>query len=351
MISQLASDSVFKLDRDKQRVCPELTTVRLRQSAGSSHPSAIWMAYRSIVVFGAFALAGLATSRPTLAATHAEGSIAVSINQQSQPPLQTYSTPILGVQAGDGVNYDRFGPGIPSEHAQANSEADGFGVHAHAFADYIVVGPSFSPFNFYGIGATSQAWVTFVDVVVTGPAGGIVSTVLNLNLDGGQLGGAAADPGGSAFASSSVNVAVGINGASVGHGHREVNFGSNTNTVTTIGLDMLANGVGHIVTPAFNVTVGVPFEVYLELDTQASITANLPSVFGMTAEANTDFSDTLSFALTGPVFNLPAGYTANSAAAGIVNNSFVVPEPSSLLLAFFGLAAVVLVRRRHRQSQ
>jgi hypothetical protein len=49
------------------------------------------------------------------------------------------------------------------------------------------------------------------------------------------------------------------------------------------------------------------------------------------ADALSDYSHTLTFPASGPVFNLPAGYTANSPDAHIVNNMFV-PEPGSLVL-------------------
>jgi hypothetical protein len=38
------------------------------------------------------------------------------------------------------------------------------------------------------------------------------------------------------------------------------------------------------------------------------------------------------------VFDLPAGFTANSAAFGIVDNQYVVPEPATAVL--LGLAVI-----------
>ena len=64
--------------------------------------------------------------------------------------------------------------------------------------------------------------------------------------------------------------------------------------------------------------------------------------------ANTDFGSTLTFATTGDVFNLPSGYTANSAQAGIVDNHFI-PEPSATLGAL-GLVMIPLLRSRPRVS-
>ena len=138
------------------------------------------------------------------------------------------------MQAGDGVRYDVFGPGIPSFHAQASSLADGYGLRAHTSARYTVI-----------------------------------------------------------------------------------------NVILTSGQSMLANGIGRITTPPFNVQVGVPFEVELELDTNASA--------------------------TGPVFTLPVGYTANSPEAGIIDNSFVVPEPSAEGMLACGFGALLLADRTRRR--
>jgi hypothetical protein len=64
-----------------------------------------------------------------------------------------------------------------------------------------------------------------------------------------------------------------------------------------------------------------------------------------TAATTTDFGDPLSFAPSGPVFNLPPGWTANSISSNIVDNRFVglstVPEPSALIL--FGIGALPLL--------
>ena len=70
-----------------------------------------------------------------------------------------------------------------------------------------------------------------------------------------------------------------------------------------------------------------------------------------------DFSATVQFPTTGPVFVLPPGYTVHSVSAGIVDNQVVgnqveppaVPEPSSLLLLGVGML-YVLERFRARGS-
>ena len=65
------------------------------------------------------------------------------------------------------------------------------------------------------------------------------------------------------------------------------------------------------------------------------------------------FSDTFGFVVGGPVFDLPAGFTANSPTSFIVDNRFLppgavpaVPEPSSMLLLTGGLGLLTMLRRR-----
>lgn len=70
-----------------------------------------------------------------------------------------------------------------------------------------------------------------------------------------------------------------------------------------------------------------------------------------------DFSATVQFPTTGPVFILPDGYTVYSESAGIVDNRVVVsqavPEPSTLLLLGAGVLALlgwrVTARRQTRR--
>lgn len=178
-----------------------------------------------------------------------------------------------------------------------------------------------------------------------GPVGTTVETTPHLHLEGGHLVDFSTDPGGRTFATSAVDVGVSVNGVQVRQGSREVRARYDTNTIDSVGRSVLANGVGLIVTPAFNVQAGVHFEVELELNTQASLIAYFSNHSGLYAAANTDFSDTLSFPPTGPAFTLPVGYTANSAEAGIIDDTFVVPEPSAQSQLACGLTAMLLIRR------
>lgn len=98
---------------------------------------------------------------------------------------------------------------------------------------------------------------------------------------------------------------------------------------------------------AFEVPTGVP----LDLDLQVQVVAT--SGDGGTAistDALVDFSTTWSFPTLGPVFDLPPGFTVNSAEAGIADNRWV-PEPSgAATLLAAGLLATAGSRRRAASS-
>jgi hypothetical protein len=54
--------------------------------------------------------------------------------------------------------------------------------------------------------------------------------------------------------------------------------------------------------------------------------------------------------MSGPVFNLPDGYSANSPEADILNNAFT-PEPSTWAMLATGAIALLLFRRRKSSHQ
>ena len=233
----------------------------------------------------------------------------------------------LGVQAGGGVaqDFDQF-----HLHAQANSEADGFGVHAHAFAQ--ILSPPVS--GNYTAGAISTASATFSDVKVSGLGSGPILTSLNMNLSGGLLNGINVDSGSIGDAETQAVISVFINGTFVGSGAVSESVNQFGSRISNNGmLSAWSPGNTGIVTPSFTVQSGVPFEVKLILLADANTIVNFGNGGGGTAEANTDFSHTLTFALNGPIFNLPEGFTVNSVDAHIANNqSAPVPIPNSLAL-------------------
>jgi hypothetical protein len=97
----------------------------------------------------------------------------------------------------------------------------------------------------------------------------------------------------------------------------------------------------NITTPEFVIPMNVPTSLGI-----------LISAFGQQSSRagfgrlSADFERTLRFANDRPVFDLPAGYTANSPALGIVDNQFVVPEPAiGVLLALAVIGALGRPRR------
>lgn len=112
-----------------------------------------------------------------------------------------------------------------------------------------------------------------------------------------------------------------------------------------------ANFGGHatITTPQAYLPVGVPFSITLRLETTAEVrTADGFAPDFLSAEAQATFGDSLTFALSGPVFGLPdSSYNVNSASAGIVDNQ-VIPEPTGL--ALLGAGMLLTATRRANKA-
>jgi hypothetical protein len=265
------------------------------------------------MVFSSAVLWGF-TPSVTAANYHADGAIVEIFNGHFNT-LDSYSLD-LGVQAGRGVTYN-----VSGAHAQANSLAEGYGVHSHTYSQLTipVIGGS------YEIDAAATAIATFSDVMVSGPLGGTVTTSINLDLSGGSLVGSAADAGSLGYANTNLSIWVYVNGTVVGSGYRydraDTRFGPSISSNGMLSSWGAANPT--LVTSSFNVQSGVPFEVKLRLTTDADTVISSGNGAGGSAEANADYSHTFTLALSGPVFNLPSGYTAASAEAHIANNQAV----------------------------
>lgn len=110
------------------------------------------------------------------------------------------------------------------------------------------------------------------------------------------------------------------------------------------GTGILADSSSVLLTPDAMVAIDSPFTLDLTLIAGASAgysyggttTASTAAL----ATAHSLFNNTLTLGSNGQVFNLPAGYTANSIDGMIVNNQ-LVPEPSTLALAAFAFISVV----------
>ena len=107
------------------------------------------------------------------------------------------------------------------------------------------------------------------------------------------------------------------------------------------GTGILAGPSGVLVTPEAVATINSPFTLDLTLLAGASASYNYGGTTTAStnalAAAHSNFSNTLTLGSSnGQVFNLPAGYTANSIDGMIVNNR-LVPEPSTAVLLILGI--------------
>jgi len=110
-----------------------------------------------------------------------------------------------------------------------------------------------------------------------------------------------------------------------------------------------------LTTSVFALPVGTPFDLTLLLDAQAwaafdGFPFSDPLVLSATADMN--YYDTLSFPTSGPVFNLPDGFTINSVEGDIVNNEFApaTPLPPTWTMMLIGLAGLGFISHRRRKQ-
>jgi hypothetical protein len=114
---------------------------------------------------------------------------------------------------------------------------------------------------------------------------------------------------------------------------------------------------GNFTSTPIEVPLDVPISLRLTVGVIDSISVrtppfNLPSE-GAWIDLIGDFGDTFGFASPAHLFNLPAGYTANSASGGIVDNasaSHGVPEPGMLALLALWLVGVCWRRSGHART-
>jgi hypothetical protein len=235
----------------------------------------------------------------------------------------------------------------------AFSWVSGGTLHAHAFIhNHNEVWMGFYAPN-WTVGARAIASGTY-QMVVSGPAGA-VSTSLNMILDG--LTSATGTPAGGntgLISSSSLQVVFKVNGGA------PVAWGDESLSSTLGGAPvrsadgMLTNWYpmgGQITTQPFTVQANVPFLLEIQIQADASGRGSFASQVPWTAEADSDFGNTLTFSTSGPVFNLTSGYTADSADAGIANNTYTAPEPTSLALAAMSMLPMLLRRTSGRMNR
>jgi hypothetical protein len=216
-------------------------------------------------------------------------------------------------------------------------------------ADYLNVHPH-SPFGIVGTGAQESSQFSLDDLVITGPPGNIMIS-FNYAISG-SIGGSTVTTGNPLFynwyadvgVSGGIGSTFGAGGFDIGTMHTDF-----TGAVTRSGIfgtfpansDGTAMGTSpEIMTFAGDTELGFS----LVLVTSASVQVGFGAEPGST-NSHASFANTFGFPTSGPVANLPPGYTLNSLSGHIVNNRFVVPEPPTTWLLGVVLVALVLWRQ------
>ena len=300
-------------------------------------------------------------------------------------PLSAAATPLFEAAAGTD---SRSGP-TPTTAADSATSVDGAltrSYSATARADQGSVGArADSNVSIFGnlscagctIGTTAFARATFDDLVFSGPTDDVLTSI-NLHIAGslsadGSLGAPFErfDSIGSATFNATIAEPSGFgplilggssSGLSARHNEsndpasvfmqtrRDGDLGSATFDADFIAVDELVTG-GVFSVPVDELLI-------LTLDMRVSTSALVNTRFSdvlhsVSSSADGNFLNTFSLPTSGPVFNLPEGYTVNSLSGLIVDNRWVgaptsaVPEPGSLALLSAGIAGLAGLGWRH----
>jgi hypothetical protein len=193
------------------------------------------------------------------------------------------------------------------------------------------------------VSGTSSASFNLDDVFITGPAGvPAVNASVNFHFSGILSAGGSSN--GSADASVQINIQL--------PGQSD----AGSALVRSTGLDsqsggLLAGQTGPTIaaslttgTATFSTTAPNTIAISLVASGESGFNGGSPGDF---SEGQANFYDTLNFSTSGPVFNLPDGFTANSLSGQIINNQFVgLPEPA--LATLLTPLALGITRRRRR---
>lgn len=238
------------------------------------------------------------------------------------------------------VQYD-FSGSVLTLHTFGSATAGITGLKTSASTSATATSP-FSLSGPFTLGAQTSADASWSDFIVSGPSGpATIQVSLNLELDGTLSTFASTSTSGTAMAQALVQMFVRTpNNDTPGGTFVQNSQNGNAPTVQTSGLLAGFNGsAGNITTPLFEVPVNTPFSLELFLETDASVSSLAGDAFELSSELS--FLNTLKFATSGPVFNLPSGYTVNSDTAGIANNA--VPEASPVVLTSLGVVLFALM--------
>ena len=263
--------------------------------------------------------------------------------------------PLVGIVSSNGGSWDSF----------ANASAGPSGLYLNAWNVLDVAGGTFGEQT---VSASAEAVWTFDDFLVTGT--GSASTpilgALHLWVDGQIYGGGYTDSQGpfTSFVNGigEIYFEIEINGIYAGSGNAFYAF--NDGNPIEQAFDLLSGhyGTGGAVSDSITsdqllIPVGQTFDVRVRV---VASTRAVVRILGTPADPSdtvtaggsglSNFQSTVSFAPSGPVFDLPPGYTVNSVSAGIVNNQ-LVPEPGVLWLLAGGTAGVFALRRRFSRAR
>lgn len=253
-----------------------------------------------------------------------------------------------------------FSPnGTAAADSQASASAGPQGIRVSAETVLTVAGATAGQAS---SAALAYGESIFDDFLITGPGASSVPAALNLFLSGtlGNL--AFGDQSGPlttniANGVGSIYLEIEINGAYAGSG--QAYYAANVGSVVAV--DLLANSTftngsiaefvqsGQLMLP-----VGQIFSVRIYVSANASGTLSITGTpadqfdtVNASAFGESQFGSTITFAKSGPVFDLPPGYTVDSPSAGVVNNQ-LVPEPGAASL--LGAAALALGAGRRRSA-
>ena len=256
---------------------------------------------------------------------------------------------------------DRGGAGnvvIGQKTRQAIAAASYGQLRGSANADYLNVSDFFPIFSGSFLGAQESSDFFLDDLVITGPPGNIIVS-FNFVI-AGSIGASTVSTGPSEFYQSSarvkarvINLQSSLGGAGAELGEMNVNsFGEVTRTGIFSTFPMNSDGMAVGETPSIMTFAGDPaLQIWLGLETGAFALVGFGAGSGRT-HGFASFGDTFGFPTSGPVANLPEGYTLNSLDGHIVNNRLVVaeqvPEPSSLVLVLVAAGVLILRKRSQR---
>ena len=239
--------------------------------------------------------------------------------------------------------------GVKDYHASAHSLADSSGVHAYAANEIIhqVSGES----GTIGYKSNAFAKASYGDFFIRAPVGvTTVQTAINFHMSGQQgLGWYVPTLGSGSGVLSSVDFSMQINGTGYDGGTRNLLYNNGIPSAPSdTGMLVGFNGDMNLKTKVFTLPVNTLIPMALYLTAASSVWVDFADSFRTSSYS--DFGGTLTFATDRPVFDLPLGYSVDSAEAGVVDNMFAAPVPLPSAVWLFGSGLLGLFGMKKRGS-